>query len=169
MVRVLTNKKNVKRESERARKLPEKKKKQKPRQKFVTLFLSPNWWWWWCSSVVVLLILRRILTTIKASESCNSSRALSKEAKERSTERRERFFVRNKRDSEREFETFSKGFDSSRIRIGFIGEREQKRLSTRSSLNDDESRSNQEAVVVSLSLLRVQEEKDGIKAKRNVP
>ena len=154
--------------TDREREAAREKKKQKTRQKF-TLFLSPNWWWWWCSSVVVLLILRRILTTIKASESCNSSRALSKEAKERSTERRERFFVRNKRDSEREFETFSKGFDSSRIRIGFIGEREQKRLSTRSSLNDDESRSNQEAVVVSLSLLRVQEEKDGIKAKRNVP
>jgi hypothetical protein len=40
---------------------------------------------------------------------------------------------------EREFETlFSKGFDSSRgIRIGFIREREQKRLSTRSSLNNN--------------------------------
>ena len=146
-----------------------KRKKSKKRDKNFTLFLSPNWWCW-CSSVVVLIILPRIIiTTIKASESCNSSRALSKEAKERSTERRERFFVRNKRDSEREFETFSKGFDSSRIRIGFIREREQKRLSTRSSLNNDESRSNQEAVVVSLSLLRVQEEKDGIKAKRNVP
>ena len=44
---------------------------------------------------------------------------------------------------EREFETFSsKGFDSSRIRIGFIRELEQKRLSTCSSLNNNESRSN---------------------------
>ena len=45
----------------------------------------------WCSSVVVLIIILRITTTIKASESCNSSRALSKEAKERSTGKRELF------------------------------------------------------------------------------
>ena len=39
MVRVLTNKKNVKRESERARKLPEKKKS-KNRDKNSSLFFS---------------------------------------------------------------------------------------------------------------------------------
>jgi len=46
--------------------------------------------------------------------------------------------IRETKKREREFETFSKGFDSSRgIRIGFIREREQKRLSTRSSLNNN--------------------------------
>jgi hypothetical protein len=94
---VLTNKKNVKRERPREherskrekadekqqteRELPEKKRSKKNETKIGGV---------WCSSVVLIIILR-ITTTIKASESCNSSRALSKEAKERSTGKRELF------------------------------------------------------------------------------
>ena len=103
MVCVLTNKKNVKREREHERskrekadekqqterELPEKKRSKK-RYKNSLFFSLPIGSGVWCSSVVVLIILR-ITTTIKASESCNSSRALSKEAKERSTGKRELF------------------------------------------------------------------------------
>ena len=108
---VLTNKKNVKRETrenERSKrekadekqqteseKLPEKKRSKK-RDKNSLFFSLPIGGGVWRYSVVVLIILR-IITTIKASESCNSSRALSKEAKERSTGKRE-LFVQNKRD-----------------------------------------------------------------------
>ena len=96
MVRVLTNKKNVKRERRESTKeakeknrrkttdretLPEKKRCKKNETKIGGV---------WCSSVVLIIILR-ITTTIKASESCNSSRALSKEAKERSAGKRELF------------------------------------------------------------------------------
>ena len=96
MVCVLTNKKNVKRERRESTKeakeknrrkttdretLPEKKRSKKNETKIGGV---------WCSSVVLIIILR-ITTTIKASESCNSSRALSKEAKERSTGKRELF------------------------------------------------------------------------------
>ena len=103
---VLTNKKNVKRETrenERSKrekadekqqteseKLPEKKRSKK-RDKNSLFFSLPIGGGVWCSSVVVLIIILRITTTIKAPESCNSSRALSKEAKERSTGKRELF------------------------------------------------------------------------------
>ena len=109
---VLTNKKNVKRErdesarkkqkrksrrktTDKERELPEKKRSKK-RDKNSLFFSLPIGGGVWRYSVVVLIILR-IITTIKASESCNSSRALSKEAKERSTGKRE-LFVQNKRD-----------------------------------------------------------------------
>lgn len=106
MVCVLTNKKNVKRERrERTKEAKEKKqtknnrqretlpekKRSKKRDKNSLFFSLPLGGGVWCSSVVVLIIILRITTTIKASESCNSSRALSKEAKERSTGKRELF------------------------------------------------------------------------------
>ena len=106
MVCVLTNKKNVKRErDESARKKQKRKSRRKttdrerrcPRKKEaknetkIHSFSLPIGGGVWCSSVVVLIIILRITTTIKASESCNSSRALSKEAKERSTGKRELF------------------------------------------------------------------------------
>ena len=72
------------------RELPEKKRSKK-RDKNSLFFSLPIGGGVWCSSVVVLIIILRITTTIKASESCNSSRALSKEAKERSTGKRELF------------------------------------------------------------------------------